>query len=87
MKKLRKFRLFINLITGLFFDKELSYDATRNNDELPVTIDRILEHANRMYSKKLIKTKLPNGEMVSRSYADLYIRSQTIGTCSEKIRH
>ncbi len=50
-----------------------------------LTIDRILEHANRMYPKKLIKTKLPNGEMVSHTYADLYSRSKKLGNVLEKL--
>ena len=50
-----------------------------------LTIDRILEHANRMYPNKLIKTKLPDGEMISHTYANLYTRSKRLGNVLEKL--
>lgn len=42
--------------------------------DYPLTIDRILEHANRMYPKKHIGTRLPDGSMHRYTYADLYKR-------------
>lgn len=50
-----------------------------------LTIDRILEHANRMYPNKLIKTKLPGGEMISHTYANLYTRAKRLGNVLEKL--
>ena len=50
-----------------------------------LTIDRILEHANRMYPNKLIKTKLPDGEMISHTYANLYDRSKRLGNVLEML--
>lgn len=50
-----------------------------------LTIDRILEHANRMFPEKLIKTKLPSGEMVAHTYSDLYTRSKKLGNVLEKL--
>jgi len=50
-----------------------------------LTMDRILEHANRMYPNKLIKTKLPSGEMISHTYANLYTRSKRLGNVLEKL--
>jgi acyl-CoA synthetase (AMP-forming)/AMP-acid ligase II len=40
----------------------------------PLTLDRILEHANRMYGHKQITTKLPDGELHRYTYADMYRR-------------
>lgn len=42
--------------------------------DYPLTIDRILEHANRMYPRKQISTKLPDGSMHRYTYAYLYGR-------------
>lgn len=39
-----------------------------------LTIDRILEHAHRLYPNKRVATKLPNGVLHEYSYADLYHR-------------
>ncbi|RME63312.1 MAG: fatty acid--CoA ligase, partial [Caldilineae bacterium] len=40
----------------------------------PLTIDRILEHANRMFPHKKIKTMLPDGSMHEYTYRDFYRR-------------
>ncbi len=40
----------------------------------PLTMDRILEHGNRLYRHKRIKTLLPNGKMHEYTYGDLYRR-------------
>ncbi len=42
--------------------------------EYPLTLDRILEHANRMYPHKHISTKMPDGSLHRYTYADLYKR-------------
>ncbi len=42
--------------------------------DYPLTIDRILEHANRIYPHKQIATKLPDGTLHRYTYADLYRR-------------
>lgn len=42
--------------------------------DYPLTLDRILEHANRMHPRKQIITKLPDGSMHRYTYADLYKR-------------
>jgi len=47
--------------------------------DYPLTIDRIAEHANRMFPHKKIKTKLPNGEMHEYTYADFYGRVKRLG--------
>ncbi|MCA9967676.1 MAG: AMP-binding protein, partial [Anaerolineales bacterium] len=39
-----------------------------------LTIDRILEHANRMFPTKTVKTMLPDGSMHVYTYADAYKR-------------
>ncbi|MFQ5706970.1 MAG: AMP-binding protein, partial [bacterium] len=42
--------------------------------DYPLTMDRILEHANRIFPKKQIITRLPDGTMHRYSYANLYKR-------------
>ena len=42
--------------------------------DYPLTVDRILEHGNRLYPYKQIKTKLPDGAMHVYTYRDLYRR-------------
>ena len=44
----------------------------------PLTLDRILEHANRMFPTKRIMTKLPGGAMHEYTYADLYRRAKRL---------
>ena len=44
----------------------------------PLTLDRILEHANRMFPTKRIMTKLPNGTLHEYTYADLYRRAKRL---------
>lgn len=44
-----------------------------------LTLDRILEHANRMFAHKRIYTKLPDGSMHSYTYADFYKRVKRLG--------
>lgn len=49
------------MLTGLMMDYQL-------------TIDRVLEHGNRLYPYKRVKTKLPDGTLHEYSYRDLYKR-------------
>jgi acyl-CoA synthetase (AMP-forming)/AMP-acid ligase II len=46
--------------------------------EYPLTLDRIVEHAGRMFPHKKIRTKQPNGEMHEYTYADLHRRSRRL---------
>jgi fatty-acyl-CoA synthase len=48
-----------------------------------LTLDRILEHANRMFPHKYIRTKLPNGTVHSYTYADLYRRVKRLANVLE----
>jgi acyl-CoA synthetase (AMP-forming)/AMP-acid ligase II len=47
--------------------------------DYPLTVDRILEHANRMFPHKKIKTRLPNGAMHEYTYADFHRRVKRLG--------
>ncbi len=49
------------MLSGLMMDYQL-------------TIDRVLEHGNRLYPYKRIKTKLPDGTLHEYAYRDLYLR-------------
>ena len=42
--------------------------------DYPLTIDRVLEHGNRLYPYKQIRTKLPGGDLHTYTYRDLYGR-------------
>ncbi len=42
--------------------------------DYPLTLDRILEHANRLFPRKRIATKLADGSYHQYTYADLYRR-------------
>ena len=42
--------------------------------DYPLTIDRVLEHGNRLFADKTIKTKLPDGSLHAYTYRDLYTR-------------
>ncbi|MEZ4618674.1 MAG: long-chain fatty acid--CoA ligase [Caldilineaceae bacterium] len=50
-----------------------------------LTVDRILEHANRMFPHKQIRTKLPNGTVHSYTYADLYRRVKRLANVLETL--
>jgi fatty-acyl-CoA synthase len=50
-----------------------------------LTMDRILEHANRVYPHKRIKTKLPDGSWHEYTYRDLYNRSKRLGNVLVKL--
>ena len=49
------------MLTGLMMDYQL-------------TIDRVLEHGNRLYPHKKIRTKLPDGALHEYSFRDFYGR-------------
>ena len=42
--------------------------------DYPLTVDRILEHANRIYPHNQISSKMPDGSMHRYTYAHLYDR-------------
>ena len=50
-----------------------------------LTLDCILEHANRMFPHKKIKTKLPDGSLHEYRYADLYRRVKCLGSLLESL--
>ncbi|MEZ4708690.1 MAG: long-chain fatty acid--CoA ligase [Caldilineaceae bacterium] len=52
--------------------------------DYPLTIDRILEHANRIYADRKIHTKLPDGSTHTYTYADLYRRSKRLASALSK---
>ncbi len=49
----------------------------------PLTIDRVLEHGNRLYPYKQIKTKQPDGSLHVYTYRDLYRRVKRLGNVLE----
>jgi fatty-acyl-CoA synthase len=53
--------------------------------DYPLTIDRILEHANRLYPDKSIHTKLPDGSMHRYTYSHLYKRVKRLGNVLERL--
>ena len=53
--------------------------------DYPLSIDRILEHANRLYPEKNIFTKLPDGSMHRYTYAHLYRRVRRLGNVLERV--
>ena len=48
--------------------------------DYPLTLDRILEHANRLYPRKRITTGLPDGTLHRYTYADLHRRSKRLAS-------
>ena len=46
--------------------------------EYPLTLDRIIEHAGRLFPHKQIRTKQPTGELHEYTYADLHRRSRRL---------
>ncbi len=48
--------------------------------DYPLTMDRILEHANRLYPHKRITTGLPDGTMHRYTYAEMYRRSKRLAS-------
>ena len=52
--------------------------------DYPLTVDRILEHASRLYPRKRVTTKLPDGSLHRYTYADLKVR---VGRAANVLRH
>ena len=50
-----------------------------------LTMDRILEYANRMFPHKQISTMLPNGSMHRYTYADMYKRVKRLSKALVKL--
>jgi fatty-acyl-CoA synthase len=46
----------------------------------PLTVDRILEHANRMYPHKRVSTRLADGTLHRYTYSDLYKRVKRLAS-------
>ncbi len=53
--------------------------------DYPLTIDRILEHSNKLYSDKKISTKLADGSFHQYTYGDLYKRAKRLGSALKKL--
>ncbi len=53
--------------------------------DYPLTMDRILEHSNRMYPQKKIYTKLADGSFHHYTYADLYKRAKRLGNVLDRL--
>jgi fatty-acyl-CoA synthase len=53
--------------------------------DYPLTIDRILEHGNRLYGHKRVLTKLPNGTLHEYTYADFYRRVKRLANVLESL--
>ena len=53
--------------------------------DYPLTLDRVVEHANRMFPHKKIKTKLPDGSLHEYTYADFYRRVKRLGNVLETL--
>lgn len=53
--------------------------------DYPLTIDRILEHANRLYPHKKISTKLADGSFHQYTYADLFKRVKRLGNVLHRL--
>ena len=53
--------------------------------DYPLTMDRILEHANRMYPQKRISTKLADGSFHHYTYSDLYKRAKRLGNVLDRV--
>jgi len=53
--------------------------------DYPLTLDRILEHGNRLYPHKKIWTKLPNGTFHHYTFADFYRRVKRLANVLESL--
>lgn len=53
--------------------------------DYPLTLDHIIEHANRMSPNKKIKTMLPDGSMHEYTYSDFYDRVKKLGNVLETL--
>ena len=53
--------------------------------DYPLTLDRVLEHGNRMFPHKRISTKLPDSSMHRYTFADLYKRVKRLANVLVKL--
>ena len=53
--------------------------------EYPLTLDRIVEHASRLFTHKLIHTRQPDGSMHAYTYADLHRRSRKLASALARL--
>lgn len=53
--------------------------------DYPLTLDRILEHANRLFPHKRISTKCADGSIHRYTYADLYKRVKRLANVLQKL--
>lgn len=53
--------------------------------DYPLTLDRILEHGNRLYPHKTIRTKLPDGSFHHYTFADFYKRVKRLANGLESL--
>lgn len=53
--------------------------------DYPLTIDRIIEHANRMFPNKKVITKLPDGSMHEETYSEMYTRVKRLSSALVKL--
>ena len=53
--------------------------------DYPLTLDRILEHANRMHPHKRVTTKTPDGSIHRYTYANLYTRVKRLCNALESL--
>jgi fatty-acyl-CoA synthase len=53
--------------------------------DYPLTLDRILEHANRLFPHKQITTLLPDGSLHRYTYADMYTRVKRLAKALGKL--
>ena len=53
--------------------------------DYPLTIDRILEHANRLYPDKKISTKVADGSFHHTTYAEVFRRAKRLGNVLSRL--
>ena len=53
--------------------------------DYPLTLDRILEHVNQLYSHKKITTKLADGSFHQYTYGDFYKRTKRLGNALDRL--
>lgn len=53
--------------------------------DYPLTIDRIIEHAKRMFPRKKVITKLPDGSMHEENYGEMYTRVKKLADSLVKL--
>ena len=53
--------------------------------DYPLTLDRIVEHASRLFPHKLIHSRQPDGSMHTYTYADLHRRSRKLASALARL--